>query len=158
MRLDAINTKYNINQLDEDRIEDLLYYFANLAMENGLDIESCAESIDLEHLGIKHGKCVDDELIKNEFGIYKNYKKDKSQRLVCGCTESKDIGMNNTCLMGCEYCYATFSNERAIENKKNHDPEFPSLIKHELTQETREKIKSFKENLFRESSQISLKL
>lgn len=95
-------------------------------------------------------------MIKDEFGIDIKFKKDKTQRLACGCTQSKDIGMNNTCVMGCEYCYATITNAKAIENKKKHDPNFSSLIKHELTNEMIEKIEKFKKGITVEDSQISL--
>lgn len=45
-------------------------------------------------------------------------KKDKGQRKECGCVESKDIGMYNTCLNGCVYCCANTSPQAAIRNFK----------------------------------------
>lgn len=45
---------------------------------------------------------------------------DKGQRQFCGCIKSKDIGEYNTCIHGCEYCYATANKELAIANFKKH--------------------------------------
>ena len=55
--------------------------------------------------------------------------------------------------MGCEYCYAVTSHERAVKNKKKHDPNFSSLIKHDLTEDVLEKIK-----ILKNSNEIELNL
>lgn len=46
--------------------------------------------------------------------------KDKGQRAFCGCIKSKDIGEYNTCVHGCEYCYASASKQAAVMNYKCH--------------------------------------
>lgn len=101
---------------------------AQIAKENGMDIFSCAEDVHLESCGIKHGKCIDDELIKDLFNIDVNHSKDKGQREACGCVKSIDIGVYNTCLHGCKYCYATFNQKLANTNYKKHDPLSPFLL------------------------------
>ncbi|HID29081.1 MAG TPA: DUF1848 family protein, partial [Desulfobacterales bacterium] len=111
-----------------EALGDLIRTFVCAGHENGMEVFSCAEEIDLKPFGIQPGKCVDDEYISNVFGINVTHKKDPSQRKACGCVISKDIGMYNTCLLGCQYCYATTSFERARNNYKKHDPASPSLI------------------------------
>ncbi|HEY1843403.1 MAG TPA: DUF1848 domain-containing protein [Buttiauxella sp.] len=101
---------------------------AQIAEQNGMEIFSCAEDVQLENCGIKHGKCIDDELIKSLFNIDINSAKDKGQREACGCVKSVDIGVYNTCLHGCKYCYATFNHKLANTNYKKHDPLSPFLL------------------------------
>lgn len=55
-------------------------------------------------------------------GMYATHgdNRDKGQREFCGCIKSKDIGEYNTCVHGCEYCYANASKQAAARNYKYH--------------------------------------
>ncbi len=106
----------------------LMRALARSAGEHGMEIVSCAERLDLIRYGIQPGKCVDDEYIERTFGLQVGHKKDPAQREECGCVVSKDIGMYDTCLFECQYCYATQSFERAKANFAEHNPHSPSLI------------------------------
>lgn len=112
---------------EDEVFGDLMNTFARAAGENGMEIVSCAEEIDLRPFGIQPGKCIDGEYISHILGINVSSKKDPSQRKACGCVLSKDIGMYDTCLFGCQYCYATTSHERAKINHEKHEPNSPSL-------------------------------
>lgn len=105
----------------------LLRDLAQIAQTNDMEIVSCAEELDLQPFGIRPGKCIDDDLIDRVFGVEVSHTKDPGQRKACGCVQSKDIGMYNSCLLGCRYCYATSSFERARQNYLRHDPDAPSL-------------------------------
>ena len=107
---------------------DFMNAMVESAIKSDLEIVSCAEAFDLSVYGIKPGKCVDDEYVRKVFGIDVAAKKDPSQRKKCGCIVSKDIGMYDSCLYGCCYCYATGSFDRAKINYDSHDPQSPSLI------------------------------
>ena len=94
-----------------------------------LKIASCAQKIDLQHLGITYNKCIDDELIVNLFprdkvlmdfikpNLGTNKLTDKGQRKHCNCIYSKDIGAYNTCSFLCNYCYANTSSKMVEKNK-----------------------------------------
>jgi len=108
--------------------DDCMNALALAARERGMEIVSCAESIDLTPYGIKPGKCIDDELIRDVFGLSVPARKDPGQRKLCHCVPSRDIGVYDTCVFGCRYCYATASFQRARENRRRHDPRSGSLI------------------------------
>ncbi|MBU4404139.1 MAG: DUF1848 domain-containing protein [Acidobacteria bacterium] len=82
----------------------LLEHFAATAVASGLEIQSCAEAA--LAAGVRPGKCVDDELLNELFGLHIPYRKDPSQRKLCLCQQSVDIGSYGTCRHGCLYCYA----------------------------------------------------
>jgi hypothetical protein len=108
---------------------DLLPTLAEIADKNGMEIFSCAEEKDFQSYGIKPGKCIDDEYIQKVFNLPKiSHKKDPVQRETCGCVVSKDVGMYDSCVFGCQYCYATTNFEKAKENKKRHHFDSPFLI------------------------------
>jgi hypothetical protein len=111
-----------------DAVAELSSFMAHVAAEHGMAIQSCAEEIDLSTLGIPHGKCIDDDLIRRALGVDVSRRKDKGQREACGCVESIDIGQYNSCLHGCSYCYATSNTRLARTNFDKHHPDSPFLI------------------------------
>ncbi len=106
----------------------LMRDLASIASEGDMQITSCAQEVGLERYGILPGKCVDDEYIAAVFSLDVAHTKDPGQRKACGCVLSRDIGMYDSCLFGCRYCYATGSFERARVNHAAHDPQSPSLL------------------------------
>ena len=111
----------------EEKARELSRLFSESGREHALELFTCAEPFDLEDLGIRHGKCVDDELIGRLCGLNLSLPKDRGQRRLCHCVESKDIGTYDTCPHGCVYCYANTSDELVRRNFQKHDPYAPML-------------------------------
>lgn len=82
----------------------LIAGFAAVAAREGLEIQSCAEAA--TWAGVTHGRCVDEGLLNDRFGLDLSYRKDPGQRKLCLCTRSVDIGRYGECGHGCLYCYA----------------------------------------------------
>lgn len=101
-----------------------------IAGENGLRVVTCAEDIDLDFLGIAHGKCIDDKRIERILGCPLLVQKDPNQRLACGCVASVDIGSYNTCSNGCKYCYANHSQGVVRSHVLQYDVDSPLLCSH----------------------------
>ena len=111
----------------KEKLSELMKNISASAAINGMEIQSCAEAPCLNLHGITPGKCIDDGLIRRVFGLETTDQKDPSQRSHCGCVASRDIGMYDTCLFGCVYCYATTRFDRARERHIKSDPDGPSL-------------------------------
>ena len=87
----------------------------------------CGEELLNEKINKAH--CVDIEVFKElypdhdfgEIGI-------NPTRKGCGCTESKDLGIYDTCPHGCIYCYANIKKEIAYKRFKEHNHNAIALI------------------------------
>ena len=135
-----------IRACSEDEMQKLAEVFAGIAAAHGMVLCTCAEKIDLSAYGIRHGACIDRQLIERLTGTPISAGVDGNQREACGCLESVDIGQYNTCGHGCGYCYANF-NPAGIETKlRQHDPKSPFLVGSMLPGDkvTERKMKSLK--------------
>ncbi len=109
-------------ELEQEDMIELAEGLSKIARNYQLPIYTCSEKIDLSRYGIQHGACIDKEKIHKLIGYKVDLKKDPGQRRECGCAESIDIGMYDTCIHGCKYCYATGSLESAKKKYGQHDP------------------------------------
>ena len=143
----ARNTKpLNIRTLTNDEVLELMSSFILVAKEEGIDIDTCAEEYDLSSLGISHACCIDKQRLERLGNYTLNIGKDKNQRGVCGCIESIDIGMYNTCENGCAYCYANYNPSMAATNHALHDPKLP-LICGDIKENDNINIRKVKSNI-----------
>lgn len=114
--------------LSDDEKLELFYNVGQIAKKYGLSVETCAEAVDVEKIGLRKAHCIDGALIEELRGKKYDFKKDKNQRLACGCVQSVDVGIFNTCMHFCAYCYANY-NRKAIEKnvKEMFDENSPLL-------------------------------
>lgn len=127
------NTMRNIQPLGirvptQEEQMDIMTEFARIAGEYGFYIDTCAEEMDLSNLGIRHACCIDKERLERIGNYHLEVKKDPTQRGICGCASSIDIGTYNTCKNGCVYCYANYSKNMVERHTQSHDPHSPLLF------------------------------
>lgn len=122
--------RFNIEPLKMEEIEDMAVSFRQtIAQYPSISLDTCTVKVDLRHLGIPTGLCVDRELVERLAGYPIAARKDRNQRDVCNCVESIDIGTYESCLNGCIYCYAIKGTYNTAEyNSRRHDPASPLMI------------------------------
>lgn len=102
----------------------LLKAMAPIAAHCGMSIATCAEAEDFSSYGIKRATCID----ATRLGLPSlAQKKDAHQRAFCGCAPSVDIGIYNSCAVGCVYCYANPSRKLLKEHLLTYHPGSESL-------------------------------
>ncbi|MEY8496087.1 DUF1848 domain-containing protein [Lachnospiraceae bacterium 29-91] len=122
------NTKdLYIKSLSREEMKEIAEEMAQIAKSCGLVIETCAEQINLQDVGIRHGSCIDKKQIEKIAGCSLSVEKDKNQREACGCCESIDVGAYNTCRNGCRYCYANYHEEQVRKCIACYDVNSPLL-------------------------------
>jgi hypothetical protein len=117
--------RYRYEGDPQDRVlADLVPAIVETAGEFGMDIQSCAEKLDLEQYCVAPGACIDGPYLEQVTGRPMPRRKDAGQRKRCRCVESRDIGAYDTCRFGCVYCYAT----NRPPGQTAHDPSAPMLV------------------------------
>ena len=105
----------------------LLADMADLAADAGMEMMICASEEDYSDVGVTPSRCIDGELISRLWDIPGPWPRDKGQRPACGCTVAKDIGVADTCLHHCPYCYSTVSEKAALNNFQKHNQDAPCM-------------------------------
>jgi len=105
----------------------LFSHISRVAAAEDISSFSCAEEHDFTCAGVRPGSCIDCDLI-TALGGRVSARKDTGQRPACRCVTSRDIGINDTCLHGCPYCYSTRNDELARKRHSQHDPSSPVLF------------------------------
>ena len=125
-------TKHNtqllgIRDISADEMKILARGISQIA-DGKIEVQSCSEKINLDEFGIRHGACIDKEIVEHVIGAKIDVAKDKTQRQECGCMTSVDIGQYDTCTHLCAYCYANFRPKIAEANFRRHNSEDTSLF------------------------------
>jgi hypothetical protein len=117
-----------IKEIPEEQMHHLAAELSGIAAKHGIELRACCEKNDFSADGVKPAACIDKELVEHICGHALSIGKDKNQRPGCGCIQSVDIGVYNTCKNGCVYCYANHSAASIDKNYQKHNPYSEILI------------------------------
>lgn len=140
-----------LHALTQAEMIEMARLLSEIALAYEIQLDTCAEQIDLSVYGIGHAHCIDQAIFEELLGCTLTIGKDKNQRQECGCVASVDIGGYNTCPNGCLYCYANYNSGLVKTNFEKHDLNSPLLIG-QLTEDdkvTERKVESFKDKQMR---------
>jgi hypothetical protein len=113
-------------QVDDETAQTLLTSLSDIARKYGMGLRMCANP----EWDFPKSQCCGKEL----FAPYGEERAKQIESLIlgpsrpaCRCLKTVDIGMDNTCLGGCKYCYVVTSHDLAVKNYRTHVPDYPML-------------------------------
>lgn len=89
----------------EDEKLMLIKNLVEIGKKFGMTLQSCAQSSDFTVAGAESDGCIGKYLVKY-YRLNSSLCRDRAQRKLCLCFESRDIGQEHGCKFNCAYCYA----------------------------------------------------
>ena len=124
VQYNLVKSRIKVREFSLDEMHHIGYELGKYGKQRGIKIATCSEAANLLPYGVEHNRCVDPELIMrltdNDEEIAKYLSAPSGQRSLCSCARSVDIGMYDTCVHNCAYCYATKSFDLARSNFEKH--------------------------------------
>lgn len=115
----------NCRKITEDDYKEIGVNFSNIVSKYNMSIQTCYEEHNLVEYGFKNDVCLSYELVYKLTGKI-NYNTWKSRG--CKCVEMVDIGVYNSCMHFCKYCYANYDEKKVNKNYELHNPKSSLLI------------------------------
>lgn len=109
-----------------DEVRTFLDELASVASRHGMELRACANP----EWGIPPSQCCGAEMFApygSGLEVRLGELKRAPTREACRCLQSVDIGMDNTCVGGCLYCYVVSSQEIASRHFEDHEPSSSSI-------------------------------
>ena len=124
-------SKKNFKEVQEVNQKDQIYLcqkFVEIGKKYNIEIYTCHENEFLKTTGVHTSGCMNQQIIERALGHLLKLPKINEARQGCRCLLNNDIGVYNTCLHGCLYCYANYDRVTVLKNVKMHNKKSPFLI------------------------------
>lgn len=102
--------------------------FSRIAGQYDISMKTCVEGTLLDQFGFDSTGCMTQQVLEKAIGNNLKVPKGKYHNRECNCLIGRDIGLYNTCLHGCKYCYANSNMNLVRKNQKLHNPNSPLMI------------------------------
>ena len=102
--------------------------FSKIAKNYDIQMKTCVEGTLLDQFGFDSSGCMTQQVLEKAIGNNLKVPKGKYHNRECNCLMGRDIGLYNTCMHGCKYCYANSNMKLVKKNSKLHNPDSPLLI------------------------------
>jgi hypothetical protein len=101
-----------------------------VALEAGLPFTLCCSPDLRQALGCPRSGCNRFDWARRVYPVLERHPhlKDRPTRADCACSQEVDIGVYDTCVLGCRYSYGSCNEPKARANFSRHDPEAPCLV------------------------------
>ncbi len=116
----TVSKRYPNLPLVSADMQNFLDDLVALADSYGIQLRACANP----EWKLPKSQCCSADLFHsygNELAIQLSALPETPSRDGCCCLKSVDIGMDNTCVGGCQYCYVVSSQKVAQRNHQHHD-------------------------------------
>ena len=123
--------KKNFKEVQEVNQKDQIYLcqkFVEIGKKYNIEIYTCHENESLKTTGVYTGGCTNQQIIERALSHSLKLPKINEARQGCRCLLNNDIGVYNTCLHSCLYCYANYDRVTVLKNIKMHNKKSPFLI------------------------------
>lgn len=125
--------KQHMPEIQEMSYDDKLHIVRQclkIANWYGLKLQTCGNGLQFKDLeGVEVTGCLDTHAL-SLMGINTEYNR-KATQWGCLCFPNTSVGVYNTCMHKCKYCYASADFDKCEDNYYNsHDPNSPLLIGH----------------------------
>jgi len=125
--LQSVEAILSVEDPEQEHKIELALRLAEIASVYGITLYTCVE--DFAAIGpIKRGACVDKDILDQLWPHKARKMALSNNRNRCGCYESRDIGIYDTCPHGCIYCYAVLNRALALKRFAKHDPTADCLV------------------------------
>lgn len=119
----AVTFQDRVCQVDLERGKPFLQELFSIASSHGMALRACCNP----EFGFPASQCISHELFSEYKEKIGEHIAQRPSRSGCQCLRAVDIGMDNSCMGGCPYCYVVVSHKTAEKNFNQHNPEATSL-------------------------------